>query len=223
MIREVIINMRKKWLVICVCAVVCSFLLMGEKLVFNQYVVQSGSVHFETVVEVNNVKKSSNPLYENRIKYDKFFQTYAFMDSFIKDTEQKIDYSKLNTNWNKMPQDEKLKWMQKKLIVNDLNDGLFQIVFHLDITDSKDIDYIKKNAELFPDVILEEFNKQVNLIDADNKLKMINEKHLLPEAQPVSKEKTVVKYGILGGILGIIIGVMIVTINTLYALRKKDD
>ena len=221
MIREVIINMRKKWLVICVCAVVCSCLLKGEKLVFNQYVVQSGNVHFETIVEVDNNEKNSVPFYENRIKYDKFFQTYAFMNSFIKDTEQKIDYNKLNTNWNKMTQDEKLKWLQKKLIVNDFNDGLFQIVFHLDITDSKDMNYIKENAGLFPNIILEEFSKQINLIDADNQLKIVNETQLFPEAQPVSKEKTVVKYGILGGILGIIIGVMIVTINTLCVLGKK--
>ncbi|WP_427113186.1 hypothetical protein [Megasphaera sueciensis] len=221
MIREIVINIKKKWLIICACAVVCSCLLMGEKLVFNQYVVQSGNVHFETIVEVDNHKKNSVPFYENRIKYDKFFQTYAFMNSFIRDTEQKIDYNKLNTNWNKMSQDEKLKWMQKKLIVNDFNDGVFQIVFYLDITDSKDMDYIKTNAELLPKIILGEFSKQINLIDANDKLKIVNETQLFPEVQPVSKGKIVVNYGILGGILGIIIGMITVTVNTLCVLGKK--
>ena len=69
-------------------------------------------------------------------------------------------------------------------------------------------------------MILREFDKELKLIDQDNKLKVINGIQLLPETRIVSKRSVVLKYGVLGTIMGIIVGMTIVVVNS---LRKKDD
>lgn len=218
--NQIFHNIRKKWLFIVGCAIICSGLLMAEKLIFNQYVIQSGSVHFEIMVKVNNAMNANNPFYQNKVQYDKFFSSYAFLNSFIADSKQEIDYTKLNKGWNDLSQQDKLKWMQKKLIVNNYNDGIFQIIFLVDDSDAKSLEYIKDNMDLFSEVILREFSKELKLIDRDNELKIINGVQLLPETQIVSKGSVVLKYGALGIVLGIIVGMTVVVIHT---LRKKDD
>ncbi len=220
MVQEVICNIKHKWFLILACMFVVSILLMGEKILFNQYTVQTGNIHIETVVKVSRENEGSNAEYKDRIMYDKFFNTYSFMNSFIDDTANKIDYTKLNAAWSKMSQYDRVKWLQKKLVVIDFHDGVFQIVFFLDTTDAKDTDYIKKNADQLSDIIIGEFSKQINLLDTDSTLRIIDKTQMFPDVYFISKREIVFRYGILGGILGAVVGMIIVVINT---LRKKND
>ena len=123
--NQIFHNIRKKWIFILGCAIICAGLMMAEKMIFNQYIIQSGNVQFETMVEVNNAKKENNPVYQNKIKYDTLFSSYSFLDSFIEDSKQEIDYTKLNAGWNNLSHGDKLKWMQKKMSVDNFNDGIF--------------------------------------------------------------------------------------------------
>lgn len=213
------INLRRKWYVVLFCMIIGATLLMGEKIFESKdFMIQSGNVHFEEMIEVQNPVKINHDNYQDKILYDKVFQTYAFMNSFIINTEKEFDYSKFNSNWNELKMIDKIKWLQKKMVVLNFQDGYFQIVFSLDPTEGKDIQYIKNNADVFVNLVNKEFNNELKNMDANKRMRVVNSYFLIPDIVTLSRTKIIIRYGIFGALLGCIIGLIFITI---YTLRKK--
>ena len=129
-------------------------------------------------------------------------------------------YSQFNANWKNYTQIEKIEWIQKHVIINNIYDGTMQCIFTLAPDDPKNIEYTKAYGEQFLDEYVTFVENRLSVLLQTSTFVEVDSFTLSPQEIPVSKKKSFVKYGSVGVFLGILIGILIVMILTMRKYKK---
>lgn len=200
----------KFWLVI-ILAVICGVLVGVDKCFFGQQMIQTTTFHAEQTIKVDY----SMPNKSGR-EFD-YFNSYSEVNEFLQETEGKFDYSQFNANWKNYTQIEKIEWIQKHVIINNIYDGTMQCIFTLAPDDPKDITYTKEHGAQYLDDYVAFVEGRLSTILPTSNFTELDHFTLEPQEVSVSKKKSFVKYSGVGAFLGILIGLLIIMI---LAMRK---
>lgn len=207
----------KIWLFI-VLAILCGVLVSIDKIFFSQQVIQSTIFHTEKTVKINYIYSNKSG---DEFDYSMFFNSYSEIDEFLQITEDKFDYQKFNANWNNYTKIDKIKWIQKHVFINNINDGVLQYIFILAPDDPKDLSYTKEFGEQYLNEYVDFTEKKIETILPVTNFIELDHFTLEPTVNHVGKKLSIIKYASVGAFLGTLISLLIVLI---LAMRKyKND
>lgn len=207
----------KVWVVIII-SIICGALVSIDKCFFGQQIIQSTAFHAERTIKVNYTLPNKSG---KEFDYGTFFNSYSEVNEFLQKTEEKFDYSQFNANWESYTQIEKIEWIQKHVIINNIYDGTMQCIFTLSPDDPKNITYTKEYGKQYLDDYITFIENRLSIVLQTSNFVELDSFTLYPQEIPTSKKKTFVKYGSAGAFLGVLIGILIIMI---LAMRKyKND
>lgn len=207
-------ELKKKFLWLVALMVIFGAGIGLERGYFTRQVVQTTTFETEKVVKMQyNIPNNSG----NEFDYNAFFSSYSEVSHFLEEVENQFDFHKFNANWPHYDTQDKLEWIQKHLLVNNIKGGALQFEFILKPEDPKDLIYTKEMGTKFLDSYISYSEKRLQQILPVSNFTEINHFTLYPEAKTKSRKISVLKYGIVGAILGLLIGLVIVLA---LAMRK---
>ncbi|WP_295253897.1 hypothetical protein, partial [Veillonella sp.] len=128
-------TLKSKFIYIILLAIIFSLGLVIEKTFFTDYVIQSTRFHTEKTIKI----EYNQPLmFNNSLDYGTFLKSYSEIDLFLKQSENRFDYKKINSDWDKLTEIQKVEWLQKHIHVVDIHSGVIQFIFTLSADDAKD-------------------------------------------------------------------------------------
>lgn len=210
-------ELKSKFWIIIVVAIVCGVLVGIDKCFFSQQMIQTTTFHSEKTIRVNYSQPNKSG---KEFDYQTFFNSYSEVNEFLQKTEGEFDYSQFNANWKNYTQIEKIEWIQKHVIINNIYDGTMQCIFTLAPDDPKNIEYTKAYGEQFLDEYVTFVENRLSVLLQTSTFVEVDSFTLSPQEIPVSKKKSFVKYGSVGVFLGILIGILIVMILTMRKYKK---
>lgn len=207
-------ELKAKFWIITILAIVCGVLVGVDKCFFGQQMVQTTTFYAEKTIKVNySIPNISGTEFD----YSTFFNSYSEVNEFLQKTEGKFDYSQFNANWKNYTQIEKIEWIQKHIIINNIYDGIIQCIFTLAPDDPKNITYTKEYGEQYLNDYITFVEGRLSTILPTSSFTELDHFTLEPQKMPISKKKSLIKYGGVGAFLGILIGILIVMV---FAMRK---
>lgn len=150
------------------------------------------------------------------LQYNKYLKSPSFLGSFIEETEEKFDYSKLAPGWGTKTNLQKISWVDKHIIVSYYGAGRIEIQLSIKQNDPMDLEYVTSQGEHYLDTFIDYANRK----DSFGAYRIIASIDLIPEKNVISNNKVIIKYGIIGFILGV---VGMTTIILICGMRKGND
>lgn len=210
-------TLKSKFIYIILLAIIFSLGLVIEKIFFTDYVIQSTRFHTEKTIKI----EYNQPLmFNNSLDYGTFLKSYSEIDLFLKQSENRFDYKKINSDWDKLTEIQKVEWLQKHIHVVDIHSGVIQFIFTLSADDAKDYEYIKLYGTKYLDEYISFAESRINQITPQSQFKEVSTYTLEPKLLANDKNIIIIKYGIIGAVLGTIIGVVIVF---LISIRNEKN
>lgn len=210
-------TLKSKFIYIILLAIIFSLGLVIEKTFFTDYVIQSTRFHTGKTIKI----EYNQPLmFNNSLDYGTFLKSYSEIDLFLKQSENRFDYKKINSDWDKLTEIQKVEWLQKHIHVVDIHSGVIQFIFTLSADDAKDYEYIKLYGTKYLDEYISFAESRINQITPQSQFKEVSTYTLEPKLLANDKNIIIIKYGIIGAVLGTIIGVVIVF---LISIRNEKN
>lgn len=210
-------TLKSKFIYIILLAIIFSLGLVIEKTFFIDYVIQSTRFYTEKTIKI----EYNQPLmFNNSLDYGTFLKSYSEIDLFLKQSENRFDYKKINSDWDKLTEIQKAEWLQKHIHVVDIHSGVIQFIFTLSADDAKDYEYIKLYGTKYLDEYISFAESRINQITPQSQFKEVSTYTLEPKLLANDKNIIIIKYGIIGAVLGTIIGVVIVF---LISIRNEKN
>lgn len=210
-------TLKSKFIYIILLAIIFSLGLVIEKTFFTDYVIQSTRFHTKKTIKI----EYNQPLmFNNSLDYGTFLKSYSEIDLFLKQSENRFDYKKINSDWDKLTEIQKVEWLQKHIHVVDIHSGVIQFIFILSADDAKDYEYIKLYGTKYLDEYISFAESRINQITPQSQFKEVSTYTLEPKLLANDKNIIIIKYGIIGAVLGTIIGVVIVF---LISIRNEKN
>lgn len=210
-------TLKSKFIYIILLAIIFSLGLVIEKTFFTDYVIQSTRFYTEKTIKI----EYNQPLmFNNSLDYGTFLKSYSEIDLFLKQSANRFDYKKINSDWDKLTEIQKVEWLQKHIHVVDIHSGVIQFIFTLSADDAKDYEYIKLYGTKYLDEYISFAESRINQITPQSQFKEVSTYTLEPKLLANDKNIIIIKYGIIGAVLGTIIGVVIVF---LISIRNEKN
>lgn len=200
----------KKWYVILICAIVCASGLYFEKSQIHTVVPQTGDMTYIRVVHFNTVPVFTANQTSTEIDVTNLMKAWSNLTELNSQIEANFDMSKMNAEWDKTADSQKMKWLGEHFRVQNMGPGLYELIIQFTKQDAKDSQYIKENSADLMDAYEAYFSKSAALVTNDTSLKTVKEIQNINEDKVVSKENIEKKYAVIGFILGALVGVVIV-------------
>lgn len=146
--------------------------------------------------------------------YKNYLKCYTFLNKFYNNTKNKFEYDKFCSNWDNLNKEQKLKWLQSHIKVNNFNMCVYECIFFLNKKDNKDYNYSKQNAPKFIEELIlnikqdvSNLNKNATFVDMDSLY--------LDDARTINKEK-IYRFNIINScFLGLLLGLIICFVDIL--------
>lgn len=210
-------ELKKKALLIVALMVAFGVGIGLERGYFTKQVVQTTFFETEKVIKMQyNTPNTSGSEFD----YHAFFSSYSEVSQFLNEAEKQYDFHKFNSNWTHYDTQDKLEWIQKHLLVNNIKGGALQFEFFLKPEDPKDLDYTKEMGVKLLDSYISYSEKRLQEILPVSNFTEVNYYTLYPEAKIKSKKISILKYGVVGVVLGLLIGMVIVLTITMRKYRN---
>lgn len=200
----------KKWYVILICAVICAGGLYFEKSQVHTIVPQTGDMTYIRVVKFNTVPVFTVNQTSTEINMTHLMQAWSNLTDLDTQIEANFDMNKMNAEWGKTADSQKMKWLGEHFRVQNMGPGLYELIIQFSKKDAKDSQYIKDNSAGLMDMYEAYFSKSAALVTKDTSLSTVKEIQNINEDKVVSKENIEKKYAVIGFILGALVGVVIV-------------
>lgn len=203
---DIKIIMKKKTKLIVLIGILGAFCSGGYKFFFTPQVSLSGDFIYNRIIQVENKKDLTNPNFE--FNYLGIINTNNSFLKLIKKSEDKVfDYSKINSSWKRINQQQKVDWLRKRIRMNNFHDNVFEIVFTIPSSNISDIGYLKKNVDLFMDAFVTNGNKSILEVKPYITIKTVNSSVIIPSEVKNDKKKIAFKYALYGFIAGVFLSV----------------
>lgn len=200
----------KKWYVILICAIVCASGLYFEKSQIHTVVPQTGDMTYIRVVRFNTVPVFTANQTSTEIDVTNLMKAWSNLTELNSQIEENFDMNKMNADWNKRSDSQKVKWLGEHFRVQNMGPGLYELIIQFTKQDAKDSQYIKENRIALMNLYENHFLKMSTLVTKDTSLSTVKELQNINEDKIVSKENIEKKYAVIGFILGALVGVVIV-------------
>ena len=129
--------------------------------------------------------------------------------SFMKESEKNFDYSKFNANFPLLNEENKFKWIDKRLWAGSYYPNLFMFSFGLLDEDAKDVEYTNANIERFISDYVEYADKKLQAAGI-GRIEIVDRGMMPAEGTLIPGKSFVLKYGAIGAVLGFVIGILII-------------
>ena len=140
---------------------------------------------------------------------------------FMKESEKTFDYSKFNANFPLLNDENKIKWIDKRLGIASYYPNLFVFSFGVLDEDAKDVDYTNANIERYIVDYLNFCDERLQKSGMGH-LEIV-EKGVMPSQGTLIPGKSfVLKYGAIGAALGFAIGVLIIAGLSMKKMKKEN-
>lgn len=202
----------KKWYVILICASVCASGLYFEKSQIHTVVPQTGDMTYIRVVRFNTVPVFTANQTSTEIDVTNLMKAWSNLTELNSQIEENFDMNKMNADWNKISDSQKVKWLGEHFRVQNMGPGLYELIIQFTKQDAKDSQYIKENHIALMNLYENRFLKMSTLVTKDTSLSTVKELQNINEDKIVSKENIEKKYAVIGFILGALVGVVIVMV-----------
>lgn len=199
-----------KWYIILICAILCAGGLYFEKSQVHTIVPQTGDMTYMRVVKFNTVPVFTVNQTSTEINMTHLMQAWSNLTDLDTQIEANFDMNKMNAEWGKTADSQKMKWLGEHFRVQNMGPGLYELIIQFSKKDAKDSQYIKDNSAGLMDMYEAYFSKSAALVTNDTSLKTVKEIQNINEDKVVSKENIEKKYAIIGFILGALVGVVVV-------------
>lgn len=211
---KIFINvLKRKWWFVVLLGLLFSAGSAYEKSISDNWIVQSGNVVITKTFTVENFEKYLTANYNQKFNIDKFCDLYQIQKNMIKVTDEKYDYSAFNLNWKKLNEAQKYDWLQNHFSINDFGLGVYELVFELNENDSKEIEYVKKEAKNFLNDYFNVLIVELQKLEPDLKIKVIDEIEVYPTEISIDKNSIIKKYAVIGFIAGCLLGIVILFVR----------
>lgn len=213
-------ELKSKWFIIIILTIIFGGGLMLEKRSSsNDVIYVSTSAFSQILVKVNlNDSVKSGELHETQ-NGGFFSNAYLLKYLYLKESEKNFDYSKFNANFPQYTEENKIKWLDKRLGVASYYPDLFVFSFGVLDEDAKDTDYTNENIGRY----------LLGYIDfCDEKLQKagigsleVIEKGVMPsEGTLIPGKSFILKYGAIGAVLGFVMGLLIIAGLSMRKLKN---
>lgn len=203
-------SILKKWYIILICAIVCAGGLYFEKSQVHTIVPQTGDMTYIRVVRFNTVPVFTANQTSTEIDMTNLMKSWSNLTDLDSQIKMNFDMSKMNADWDKTADSQKIKWLSEHFRIQNMGPGLYELIIQFKKQDAKDSQYIKENSVDLMDAYETYFSKSAAMVTNDISLKTVKEIQNINEDKMVSKGDIEKKYAVIGFILGALVGVVIV-------------
>ncbi len=218
-----IAEFRAKWFIIVVLAVILGGGLMYEKRNSSGDVIYvSTSSYAQILAKVVPTDGVQSGEYYDIPEGGLFANGMLLKYLFMKESEKTFDYSKFNANFPLLNDENKIKWVDKRLGIASYYPNLFVFSFGVLDEDPKDVDYTNANIERY---IVDYLNFCDERLQKSGMGRLeIVEKGVMPtEGTLIPGKSFVLKYGAIGAALGFAIGVLIIAGLSMKKMKKENE
>lgn len=211
------VYLKKIWLILLI-GIICAVLLVIEKNINSDFMVESGDVIITKVVQItdSHTENDIKP-FDAETDYKGLLYTNYNVRKFLQKTS--YDINKLNGNWEVMNEPDRLNYIRQIIGINKFHNGNYEFVLHIPRSIPKDVPYLKENGNEILDEFLNVSLLTIKECDNNGKMKVIGSDNVYPSVIHLSKKTVLVKYGIVGFILGCFLTILILSIYTMTQKR----
>ena len=196
----------EKFKYICIVGFVCAIVAGGYKYCFTPSVSYDGNFIYTRLLHIND-KKLSNPYIE--FNYSGILNTDGNYVTFLKTAESTYNFSKINSSWHRLNQQDKIKWFRRMIRFNNYRNDTYEVIFNLPANSILDLPYLKKNISGLVDVFVSQGNQLIGKIKPDTDIETVSETLLLPREIVNNKKTRAFKYSAYGFIAGIFLSIAV--------------
>ena len=179
---------------------VCAVIAAGYKYCFTPLDGYKGDFQYTRLIQIINGKESSDSRFE--FNYPGLINTDSCYVEFLKSAEGTVGLSKINSSWENLNQQAKVKWFRKYVRFGNFHDNVYELVFTLQPNSIKDISYLNKNISKLMDLFVKNGTQFIKKVKPDAEIKSVSEAVLLPEKTVNDKKAIALKYSVFGFIAG---------------------
>lgn len=206
----------KKYLIVFL-TILCGLVVGVERTYFHTSVPQTSEYQIEYLIKLTYDKPN---LSGNEVNYAGLLSSSSVMTPFLINSETQFEYNLFNANWPAYSSPKKLEWLQSHMLFQNIDGGMFKIIFRLPAEEPKDLSYTAENGALFIDAYYDyagNFLKEILPISDIEKVKSLE---VLPHKIEISKAHQFQKYSFVGAFLGLLIGISITLAISLRVYRN---
>ncbi len=197
--KHIILNKLKMILLIGFLGAVCA---AGFKYCFTPAVTFQEDFIYSRIIQIEDEMDYTNPNFE--FNYLGLINTNASYLELIKATEGKIfDFRKINSAWEREIESGKVKWLRKRIWMQNFHDNVFEIVFTIPATNISDVDYLEKQTNSFLDAVVLNANAIICQVKPHAVIKTVNSSVILPRKIENDKKSIALRYAVYGFIVGV--------------------
>ena len=197
----------EKFKYICIVGFVCAIIAGSYKYCFTPSVSYEGNFVYTRLIKINDNKKISNPYIE--FNYQGILNTDGNFVAFLKTAEKTNNFSKMNSSWQRLNQQDKIKWLRRMIKFNNFRNDTYEVIFNLPANSILDLPYLKKNISSLMDVFVSQGNQLIRKIKPDTDIETVSETLLLPREIVNNKKTIAFKYSAYGFIAGIFLSMAV--------------
>lgn len=197
----------EKFKYICIVGFVCAIIAGGYKYCFTPSVSYDGNFVYTRLIHINDNKKISNPYIE--FNYQGVLNTDGNYVAFLKTAESSYNFSKINSTWYRLNQQDKIKWFRKMIRFNNYRNDTYEIIFNLPANSILDLSYLKKHISSLVDVFVLQGNQLIGKIKPGTDIETVSETLLLPKEVVNNKKAISFKYSAYGFIAGMFLAMVV--------------
>lgn len=171
----------KKWYIILICALVGASGLYFEKSSVNPVVPKSGDLTYIRVVKFNNFPVIETNKDSIEVQMNALVGAWPNLAYLTEQVDILFDMSKINPYWNDLPKSQKFKWLVSHFRINRVSPGIYELIFQMKKTETKDIQYIEENSKQLMDTYESFFKKAASLAVNNTEITTIKEFSLIEE------------------------------------------
>ena len=202
----------KKWYVILLCAILCAGGLYYEKSRVSTVIPQTGSMTYIRVVRFDTVPVFTSGQTSEEINVTNLTKSWPYLADLEMQLESEFSMNKLNSQWEKLSDSQKVSWIAGRFRVQRLSPGLYELIVQFQKNDVKDAEYIAENSARMLDVYEKYFLAISGEVTKNTGISRVKEMEKIDEPEVVTRESIEKKYAVIGFVLGALVGVVIVMV-----------
>lgn len=183
----------------------CAF---GFKFLFTPATIVKGDFIYTRIIQVENVNDFKKSNFE--FNYPGIINTNNSILGFIEKTDDKVfDYSKINSSWKRINQQEKVMWLRQRIRMNNYHDNVYEVIFNVPASNISDVSYLNNNVEAFMDAFILNGNEMICKVKPHAIIKTVNSTMIIPEQLTSNKKVIAIKYALYGFISGVFLSMAV--------------
>ncbi len=192
----------------------------GFKFLFTPYESVLGDYIYTRVLRVENVEALNS---KDELNYGRLMMTQSGLLKFIEHTDRKIfDFSKINSSWERMSQQDKINWIRKRFAIHDFRDNVFEVVFLISSSNNSNPLYLNNNAEALVDRFIDSGSELIREVKPHAVVKTMNSSVIMPDVIKNDKKKIAINNAIYGFVAGVFLSIAVLIGRQLFTTAIKE-